>query len=262
MLKDFLKLGWYMRYFVVLYALVIPLSSWANLEALPPKQMVWPFNGALGFVDRQAAQRGFQVYKEVCSVCHGLKHLYYRNLKDIGFSDDEIKEIAKQHTVLDGPNDQGEMFERPAVPSDRVVEPFKNEQAARAANNNALPVDLSLIVKAREDGANHVYSILTGYVTPPADFKVTPGLNYNPYFAGAQIAMPAPLTDGQVAYEDGTVASVSQMAHDVVIFLQWAAEPEMEHRKSLGLKAMIFLTFFILFFYVAKKRVWKDVNNL
>ena len=245
---------------IIIALIMLPTLVFANTDAEPHKQMIWPFDGAFGSVDRQAAQRGFQVYKEVCSACHGLKHLYYRNLQALGFSDAEIKEIAKEHTVIDGPNDSGDMFERPAIPSDPFVEPFKNDQAARAANNNALPVDLSLIIKAREDGPNYVYSLLTGYQNPPVGFNMAPGLNYNPYFPGHQIAMPAPLSDGQVTYADGTVATVDQMAHDVVIFLQWAAEPEMEHRKSLGLKAMIFLAFLTVFFYIAKRRVWADLK--
>lgn len=245
---------------LLLTLVILPSLIFANTDAVHPKKMVWPFEGLFGSVDRQAAQRGFQVYKEVCAACHGLKHLYYRNLKDIGFSDAEIKEIAKQHNVIDGPNDEGEMFERPAIPSDSFVLPFKNDQAARAANNNALPVDLSLIVKAREDGANYVYSLLTGYQNPPSDFKMTTGLNYNPYFPGHQIAMPAPISDGMVSYSDGTTASVDQMAHDVVVFLQWVAEPEMEHRKSMGLKVMIFLAIMTVFFYVAKRRVWSRLK--
>lgn len=245
---------------IIIYVIMLPTIAFANTDATPHKQMIWQFDGAFGVVDRQAAQRGFQVYQEVCSACHGLKHLYYRNLKQLGFSDAEIKEIAKQHTVLDGPNDEGEMFERPAVPSDPFVSPFKNDQAARAAHNNALPADLSLIIKAREDGANYVYSLLTGYQDPPAGVNMAPSLSYNLYFPGHQIAMPAPLSDGQVTYADGTIATVDQMAHDVVIFLQWAAEPEMEHRKSLGLKAMIFLAFLTVFFYVAKRRVWAQLK--
>ena len=244
----------------IIALIMLPTLAFANSDTIPNKQIIWPFNGAFGSVDRQAAQRGFQVYKEVCLACHGIKHLYYRNLKGLGFSDAEIKEIAKEHMVVDGPNDAGDMFERPAIPSDAFVSPFKNDQAARAANNNALPVDLSLIVKARPDGANYLYSLLTGYQDPPANFVMTPSLNYNPYFPGHQIAMPAPLSDGQVTYADGTVASVDQMAHDVVVFLQWAAEPEMEHRKSLGLKAMIFLTFLTIFFYIAKRRVWERLK--
>ncbi|ABV73258.1 Cytochrome c1, heme protein precursor [Rickettsia canadensis str. McKiel] len=222
--------------------------------------MKWSFDGVFGTVKREAAQRGFQVYKEVCSVCHGLNNLYYRNLKDIGFSDDEIKEIAKVYTVKDGPNDAGEMFDRPALPSDRFVTPYPNEQAARSANNGAYPPDLSLIIKARHDGANYIYSLLTGYKEPPADFKLMQGTHYNPYFPSEQIAMPPPLTDGQVTYMDGTNASVEQMSHDVTVFLQWAAEPEMEHRKAMGLKVMMFLVVFTIFFYIAKNRIWSNLK--
>ena len=232
----------------------------AGQEALPMHKMKWSFDGVFGTVNREAAQRGFQVYKEVCSVCHGLNNLYYRNLKDIGFSDDEIKEIAKVYTVKDGPNDAGEMFDRPALPSDRFVTPYPNEQAARSANNGAYPPDLSLIIKARHDGANYIYSLLTGYKEPPADFKLMQGTHYNPYFPGEQIAMPPPLTDGQVTYMDGTNASVEQMSHDVTVFLQWAAEPEMEHRKSMGLKVMMFLVVFTIFFYIAKNRIWSNLK--
>lgn len=234
--------------------------SLANEEVLHPKKMKWSFDGVFGTVNREAAQRGFQVYKEVCSVCHGLNNLYYRNLKDIGFSDDEIKEIAKGYTIKDGPNDEGEIFDRPALPSDRFVPPYPNEQAARAANNGAHPPDLSLIIKARHDGANYIYSLLTGYTESPADFKLMQGTYYNPYFPGKQIAMPPPLTDGQVTYMDGTNASVEHMSQDVVVFLQWAAEPEMEHRKSMGLKVMMFLAVFTIFFYIAKNRIWSNLK--
>lgn len=246
---------------IILFFLLTPYSATFGLEEAEPLQkMSWPFEGAFGSVDRQAAQRGFQVYKEVCSACHGLYNLSYRNLKDIGFSEAEIKEIAKSVTVKDGPNEEGEMFGRPGLPSDKFVRAYPNEQAARAANNGAYPPDLSLIVKAREDGANYLYSLLTGYEEPPADFKMMPGLSYNRYFPGHQIAMPAPLTDGQVTYADGSTASVEQMARDVTIFLQWAAEPEMEHRKSMGLKVMIFLVLFTIFFYIAKRRIWSNVE--
>lgn len=247
----------------ILISLIMLLTSslsLANEEALHPKKMKWHFEGLRGSVDREAAQRGFQVYKEVCSVCHGLKNLYYRNLKDIGFSEEEIKEIAKNYTVKDGPNDEGEMFDRPALPSDRLVSPYPNEQAARAANNGAHPPDLSLIIKARHDGANYIYSLLTGYTEPPAGFKLMNGAHYNPYFPGEQIAMPPPLVEGQVAYMDGTKASVEQMTHDVAVFLQWAAEPEMEHRKSMGLKVMMFLAVFTIFFYIAKNRIWSKLK--
>ena len=229
-------------------------------HVLPPKKLPWPSDGPLGKIDKQAAQRGFQVYKEVCSACHGLYNLSYRNLKDLGFSETEIKEIAKGHIVKDGPNDDGEMFDRPGLPSDKFVRPYPNEQAARASNGGAYPPDLSLIVKARENGSNYLYSILTGYEEPPKDFKLGQGLYYNPYFPGEQIAMPPPLLPNQVTYMDSTNASVEQMAKDVTVFLQWAAEPEMEHRKSMGLKAMGFLVFFTIFFYISKNRIWRNVR--
>ena len=243
-----------------LILLGVTSSAIASTEAKEHKHLVWPFEGIFGKFDRQAAQRGAQVYLEVCSACHGLNHLYYRNLKDLGFSDAEIKAIAANKTVTDGPNDEGEMFERPALPSDIFVPPYPNENAARAANGGAYPVDLSLVVKARHDGPNYIYSILTGYEEPPAGFKLSPRLYYNPYFEGRQIAMIPPLHDNLVNYSDGTPETVHQMAHDVVIFLQWAAEPEMEHRKSMGLKVMMFLTFFTAFFFIAKKKIWKDVK--
>jgi ubiquinol-cytochrome c reductase cytochrome c1 subunit len=230
-------------------------------NAKKPIQLVWPFEGVFGTFDRQAAQRGAQVYIEVCSTCHGLNHLYYRNLSSIGFSEAEIKEIAKNKVILDGPNSTAEMFERAALPSDIVASPYPNEEAARAANNGAYPADLSLIVKARKDGANYLYSLLTGYQNPPSNIKLMDGLYYNPYFEGGQLAMPAPLSSGQVEFSDGTPATVEQMARDVTIFLQWAAEPEMEHRKSMGIKVIMFLIIFTIFFFIAKKRIWRKVKQ-
>ena len=248
----------------VIIALLISFSSFgalADTTAKQPLQLVWPFEGIFGTFDRQAAQRGAQVYFEVCSACHSNHNLYYRNLKDIGFSEAEIKQLAQKYTVKDGPNAEGEMFDRPALPSDRFVSPYPNEEAARAANNGAYPVDLSLIIKARHDGPNYVFSLLSGYQEAPADIKLMPGLYYNPYFEGGQIAMPPPLTQGQVTFSDNTPATVEQMAKDVVVFLQWAAEPEMEHRKSIGLKVMIFLLVFTIFFYMAKKKIWKNLSK-
>ena len=248
----------------VIIALLISFSSFgalADTTAKQPLQLVWPFEGIFGTFDRQAAQRGAQVYFEVCSACHSNHNLYYRNLKDIGFSEAEIKQLAQKYTVKDGPNAEGEMFDRPALPSDRFVSPYPNEEAARAANNGAYPVDLSLIIKARHDGPNYVFSLLSGYQEAPADIKLMPGLYYNPYFEGGQIAMPPPLTQGQVTFSDDTPATVEQMTKDVVVFLQWAAEPEMEHRKSIGLKVMIFFLVFTVFFYMAKKKIWKNLSK-
>lgn len=247
---------------IFILTLLLPITSFAAEDAKAPRQMNWPFEGPFGSFDRQAAQRGFQVYKEVCSACHSLKHLYYRNLKDLGFSEAEIKELAARYTVIDGPDDSGEMFERPAIPSDAFVSPYPNEQAARASNGGAYPADLSLIVKARPDGANYLYSLLTGYSDEaPEGFSLTEGLYYNDYFPGNQIAMPPPLaTPDLVDYSDGTNATIDQMARDVTIFLQWASEPEMEHRKSMGLKVFMFLSIFTVLFYVAKKRTWEDIK--
>ncbi len=239
---------------------LVASAAFAGGDVKPPKEMHWSFDGMMGKVDKQSAQRGFQVYKEVCSACHGLNRVAFRNLQDLGFSEAEVKALAAGYTVKDGPNDSGEMFDRPGLPSDKFVPPYANEQAARAAQNGAYPPDLSLIIKARPNGANYVYSLLTGYETPPADAHVAEGLHYNPYFPTHAIAMAAPLSDGQVSYEDGTEATRDQMAKDVVNFLQWAAEPEMEERKGMGLKVLLFLLVFTGFMYVAKKKIWSRLH--
>jgi len=220
----------------------------------------WSFDGLFGTFDQAAAQRGFQVYKDVCAACHSLSQVAYRNLSAIGISEDEIKTIAAQYNVTDGPNDAGEMFERPAKPSDKFVPPFPNANAARAANNGALPPDLSLIVKAREGGADYAYGILTGFVEPPAGVTVPNGMYYNAAFPGHQIAMPPPLSDGAVTYADGTEASVHQMAHDVVTFLAWTAEPELDQRKQMGVKVILFLIVLTGLAYAVKRKVWAEVH--
>lgn len=229
--------------------------------ATHPKQLKWEFDGIFGRFDRASIQRGYQVYKEVCSACHSLKLLSYRNLQDIGFSEAEVKQIASEYLVADGPNDDGEMFERPGLPSDKFASPYANEQAARAVNGGAYPPDLSLIVKARHDGANYVYSLLNGYSDAPEGFELASGKNYNRYFEGRQIAMPAPLTDdGQVEYKDGTYATKEQMAIDVVNFLQFAAEPETEYRKKMGVRTLIFLAILLSLLVCVKKMIWKKVR--
>jgi ubiquinol-cytochrome c reductase cytochrome c1 subunit len=248
------------RIFLCLLVL-LPLSAHAASDYKKPRQMAWPFDGVMGRVDQQSAQRGFQVYKEVCAACHGIHRVAFRNLAAIGFSEGEVKTIAADYTVVDGPNEDGELFERAARPSDKFPKPYPNANAARAAQNGAYPPDLSLIVKARMDGANYLYSLLTGYEDAPADFKIGEGLHYNPYFPGKKIAMAAPLSDGQVEYQDGTEATVEQMSKDVVSFLQWAAEPDMEARKRMGMKVMVFLFIMTVFFYVAKKRIWSRIEK-
>ena len=220
----------------------------------------WSFQGIFGSYDRASAQRGFQVYQEVCAGCHSLNYIYYRNLMELGYSEAAVKAFAAESEVEDGPNDEGEMFMRPAVPSDRLVKPFPNAQAARASNGGALPPDLTLMVEARIGGPNYLYSLLTGYADPPAGVEVMEGMNYNAYFAGHQIAMAAPLSEDAVEYADGTKATVAQMAEDITVFLAWASEPNMEERKGMGMKVMLFLIVFCGLLIAVKRRVWADVH--
>ncbi len=235
-------------------------SARAQEEAPRPPHQVWSFEGVFGTYDRAALQRGFQVYKEVCAACHAVKHLAFRDLAEIGYSEDQVKGIAAQVQVTDGPNDSGEMFQRPGRPSDPIPGPFANDQAARAANNGALPPDLSLITKAREGGADYVYAIMTGFKDAPAAMKMNPNMNYNEYFTGHQIAMPPPLSPDQVKFADGTPATVPQMAHDVVTFLSWAAEPTLEQRHRIGFKVILFLIIATGVFYAAKRKVWSRIH--
>lgn len=225
-----------------------------------PKKDEWAFDGMFGDFDRQSAQRGYQVYKEVCANCHSMDLVAFRNLQAIGFSEAETKVLAADYDY-DIIDDDGEEDTRVGNPSDKFPNPYSNKKAAAAANNGKAPPDLSLMIKARHDGANYVNSILTGYEDAPADVEVGTGLAYNPYFPGKQIAMAAPLSEGQVEYADGTDATVQQMSHDVVTFMQWAAEPEMEYRKKMGIKVLIFLSIMTIFFYVAKVRIWARVKD-
>lgn len=229
-------------------------------EAPRPPGQDWSFEGFFGTFDRAALQRGFQVYKEVCAACHAMKYVRYRDLRALGFSEDEVKAIAAEYEVTDGPNDQGEMFQRPARPADPFRSPFPNQNAARAANNGAYPPDLSLVTKARVAGPDYVYALLTGYTDPPAGVQLMPGMSYNAWFPGHQIAMAPPLNEGQVTFADGTRATVEQMAHDVTTFLTWAAEPEMEARKRLGVKVVLFLIVLAGLLYATKRKVWRAVH--
>jgi ubiquinol-cytochrome c reductase cytochrome c1 subunit len=229
--------------------------------ALHPKKMKWEFDGIFGRFDRASIQRGYKVYREVCSACHAMKQLSFRNLNQIGFSEKEIKQIAGEYLVSDGPNDEGEMFERAGLPSDKFVSPYVNEQSARSANGGAYPPDLSLIIKARHDGANYVYSLLTGYKDAPDGFNLASGKNYNQYFEGRQISMPSPIIeDQQVEYRDGTYSSKEQMIIDVVNFLHFSAEPEMENRKKMGARTMIFLAVLLVILVMAKRAIWQKVK--
>lgn len=240
---------------------LLPNLTMASSSALPPKQLDWSFDGIFGYFDKTAIQRGFKVYKEVCQTCHSLKYKSFLDLKQIGFSKDEIKAIASEYQVDAKPNDDGEVKKRPAEITDMFVPSYPNEQAARSANNGALPPDLSLIIKARPDGANYLYSLLTGYNHhPPKDITINPGMYYNPYFANQQIAMPPPLSQGLVTYDNNESPSIEQMSKDLVHFLHWTAEPEMEARKLMGIKVLLYLIAFTAIFYIAKKRIWKNVK--
>ncbi|HXT82648.1 MAG TPA: cytochrome c1 [Acetobacteraceae bacterium] len=235
------------------------VPAMAQEAPVPPSQN-WSFDRIFGTYDLAAAQRGFQVYSEVCSNCHSMTLLHYRDLVGIGLTPAQIKSVAASVTVPQGTDDQGNPKEGPATPGDQFRSPFPNDKAARAANNGALPPDLSLIINAREYHADYVYGILTGFAEPPAGFKMQDGMNYNKMFPGHQIAMPQPLHDDQVTYADGTKATIDQESHDVVTFLAWAANPEMVERKQIGVRVILFLVFMGCITYAVKRRVWSDVH--
>ncbi len=238
---------------------------------LPPKPLHLASDGPFGHFDKRQLQRGFQVYKEVCSACHSLNHVAFYDLKDLGYTEAEVKAIANQwQTEVPSINpDTGEAATRKATPADHFPSPYPNEVAGRAANNNALPPDLSLMTKAREGGAAYVYSILTGFQPQPAALvkkypaaKTPPNLHYNPYFANLNIAMPPPLTsEGQVQFADGTRATVPQMAKDVSAFLVWTAEPKLEARHAAGVAVVIFLLFGTILGYLAYKNIWAEAKR-
>ena len=241
----------------VVAGLALAVPAQAQDEALP--KQIWGFAGPFGTFDRAAEQRGFQVYNEVCSNCHSLKLGYYRDLAGIGLSAEQIKAVAASKSIPTI-GDDGQPAERPALPADHFRSPYPNDLAARAALNGALPPDLSVIEKAREGGADYLFGILTGYGEPPAGMKMGDGMNYNKYFAGHQIAMPQPLQDGQVTYADGTKATIEQEARDVATFLTYMANPEMEQRKRIGVKVVLFLVLLTGLTYAVKRKVWSDVH--
>jgi cytochrome c1 len=224
----------------------------------------WSFTPPFGTYDDAQLQRGFEVYKQVCATCHSMRLLSYRNLGEPGgpeFSPKAVETLASQVQVTDGPNEKGEMFQRPARPSDRFRSPFANEQLARVANNGALPPDLSTMAKAREGGPDYIYAILTGYRDPPQGFQLAPGMHYNQAFPGHQIAMPPPLSDGVITYADGTKPTLDNYARDVSAYLMWAAEPKLEERHKTGARVMIFLLVFAVIMYLAKRTVWARLHH-
>ena len=220
----------------------------------------WSFAGPFGYFDKGALQRGFQVYREVCAGCHGMEYIAFRNLADLGYNEAEIKAIATEYEVMDGPDDEGEMFMRPARPADLMPSPYRNDNEARANNNGALPPDLSLIAKARANGADYLYSLILGYDEAPADVEVPDGMYYNSAYSGHLIAMPQPIYGDDVEYTDGSPTTPEGLASDLTHFLMWAAEPKMEIRKRIGVAAVFFLSIFLVLSYLAKRRVWADIH--
>ena len=270
--------------------LALPASAQEASGTMPtefplkkPPLMKWSFSGFFGTYDPAQLQRGYQVYKEVCSACHSMDLVAFRNLADPGgphFSEAEVKALAASYQITDGPNDSGDMFQRPGKPYDHFPSPFPNKEAAAAANGGAAPPDLSVIAKARaikrgllwglldfftgyqEAGPDYIHALLTGFTDPPPGVKVPDGTYYNPYFhASISLHMPPPLSDGQVTYTDGSPQTVDQYAKDVAAFLMWTAEPHLDQRKRIGFMTMIFLVVFAGLMYLTKKRVWSDVKH-
>ncbi len=221
----------------------------------------WSWDGIFGGFDQQQLQRGYYVYEQVCASCHSLELVAFRNLHDLGFNDEQVQAIASNWTVPDLDQETGQAITRPALPADRFPSPFPNPIAARFANNGALPPDLSVIAKARADGADYLYALLTGYVDAPQGVDVPVGKYYNAAFPGHIISMPPPLSDGRVEYIDGTPATVDQLARDVSAFLMWAAEPALVERKELGVKVILFLIVLAGITYAVKRKVWSDVEH-
>ena len=242
-----------------LLAINIAVPVCASEGAKLPHQD-WSFDGVFGTYDRAALQRGYKVYSQVCAACHSMDRVAYRNLTDLGYTEAQVKAIAANYMVEDGPNDEGDMFERPALPSDHFPNPYLNKKAAAYANNGAVPPDMSLLAKARHNGPDYIYAIITGFREAPADHELLPGQYWNAYMPGNVIAMAPPLSDGIVSYEDGSPETVAQYAKDLAHFLTWAAEPHMEARKRAGIKAFLFLLAFTGVMYAVKRKVWADVH--
>jgi len=238
----------------------VSASSLAEVGLHPPRYP-WSHAGVLDSFDHASIRRGYQVYREVCAACHSLDRIAWRNLVGVSHHVDEVRAMAEEVEYEDGPNESGEMFQRPGKLADYMPRAYPNEEAARAGNGGALPPDLSLIVKARHGGSDYIYSLLTGYIDPPAGIQIREGLNYNPYFPGGAIAMARVLYDGLVDYPDGTPATTSQMAKDVVTFLNWAAEPEHDDRKKVGLQAVIIFSVLTTLALYTKRFKWTPLKN-
>ncbi len=257
-----------MKKFFVILSLTSFLFGVSNTSIAAEKieylKTNWSFKGLFGKFDRGSLQRGYQVYTEVCSSCHSMKYLSYRNLSEKGgpeFSIEQAKAIAASFEVTDGPNADGEMFTRPGKLSDKFVMPYENVKAAQAANGGAYPPDMSVLAKARGGGVNYIYSLLQGYEDPPPGVTLDDGVYYNKYMYGNKIKMSNQLSDGLVEYTDGTNSTVEQMSKDVTTFLMWAAEPHLEARHQMGFKAIIYLIILTVLVYFSMKRIWSRIET-
>ena len=257
-----------MKNFFRISILIILLVSFQNKSLAAEKveylKTDWTFKGLFGKFDRGALQRGYQVYTEVCSSCHSMKYLSYRNLAEKGgpeFTEAQAKAIAASFEVKDGPNADGEMFTRPGKLSDKFVMPYENVKAAQAANGGAYPPDMSVLVKARSGGVDYIYSLLQGYEDPPTDITLDDGVYYNKFMYGNKIKMANQLSDGLVEYADGTNPTVEQMSKDVTTFLMWAAEPHLESRHQMGFKAILYLIILTILVYFSMKRIWSRIET-
>jgi ubiquinol-cytochrome c reductase cytochrome c1 subunit len=269
-------------------AMAVVTPAWGAEGAAHIAKEQWTFGGVTGHYDNEQLRRGFQVYKNVCSACHSLRLLHYRNLSEPGgpeLAEGNVEQIAAEAQVPDGPNDDGEMFTRPGKPADRFASPYPNAKAAAAANGGAVPPDLSVMAKARgieragpwyleplnwisdivtnyqEQGPDYMHALLTSYEEPPSGMTMAQGMYYNAAFPGHQIAMPPPLSDGVVTYPDGVAATVDNYSRDVAAFLMWAAEPKLEERKRMGLKVLIYLTILAGLLYLSKRAIWRNVEH-
>ena len=257
-MKKILKL------FSIIILLCVSSANVISAEKVEYLKTDWTFKGLFGKFDRASLQRGYQVYTEVCAACHSMKYLSYRNLSEKGgpeFSVAQAKAIAASFEVTDGPNADGEMFDRPGKLSDKFVMPYENVKAAEAANGGAYPPDMSVLVKARGGGVDYIYSLLQGYEEAPSGMILDEGVHYNKYMYGNKIKMSAPLSDGIVEYSDGTNASVEQMSKDVTTFLMWAAEPSLEARHQMGFKAILYLIILTTLVYFSMKRIWSRIET-
>ena len=254
----------FLRIFSIIFLLLGFSYSSNAAEKVEYIKTDWSFKGLFGKFDRGALQRGYQVYTEVCSSCHSMKYLSYRNLAEKGgpeFSIEQAKAIASSFEVIDGPNDDGEMFTRPGKLSDKFVMPYENVKAAQAANGGAYPPDMSVLVKARSGGVDYIYSLLQGYEDPPADVILDDGVYYNKFMYGKKIKMANQLSDGLVEYADGTQATVEQMSKDVTTFLMWSAEPHLESRHKMGFKAIVYLIILTILVYFSMKKIWSRIET-